>query len=390
MAHQGDSSIEGRLIEDSLREHLHRVQLGHDLWPGIRGSLSRRKRARFRAFAIAVASAVAVSLLTMLVITRPWSMLDESMSDFSAVAEAYEGLFELETVRYRVDWDDIRGEQYVELHQVDLMNQIIYSARWSGRNTSGRRPTFESIEIEGKVYERSVFSDGNWAFSWETEEGDWEPFGKFGGLPWSREDAEDRFDVLELVGEAEIDGLPVVHFRATGEQKPTGRPQYWESTYGPETAPSLMFGTESGEPLTIAMSVHRGPDDYSVYHDIIDLWVASEDGMLFKVDWMRIEQAPDPPANFEDRDWCQGLEEFSDAQYFHRLGLGEEIDFQDYEVPAEYRLAKVICWNADRTEGRIVWGRSESEQLGEDSWLRRQYTFTAFNEPLELPEDLPE
>ena len=53
-------------------------------------------------------------------------------------------------------------------------------------------------------------------------------------------------------------------------------------------------------------------------------------------------------------------------------------------------LAEVVCWNEQETEGRKVWGRNIPEHTGEDFWVRWVYTFTAFNEPLDLPEDLPE
>ena len=50
----------------------------------------------------------------------------------------------------------------------------------------------------------------------------------------------------------------------------------------------------------------------------------------------------------------------------------------------------ITCWNEQETEGRIVWGRNNPEEIGVDSWVRWVYTFTAFNEPLDLPADLPD
>ena len=87
--------------------------------------------------------------------------------------------------------------------------------------------------------------------------------------------------------------------------------------------------------------------------------------------------------------------EFVEAQYDYRLTSGppNEVHIKSFDAPTDsdaYELAKVICWNGDRTEGRVVWGRSRAEVLGENSWVRWVYTFTMFNEPLDLPDDLPE
>ena len=98
-----NSRIEERLIGDALSEYMDRVEATRDLWPGIRDRLSQRRRTRFPVFARAAAATALVSLLAVLALVRPWSIFDDSMSPFAAVAHAYDGLFELETVRYRVD-----------------------------------------------------------------------------------------------------------------------------------------------------------------------------------------------------------------------------------------------------------------------------------------------
>ena len=96
-----------------------------------------------------------------------------------------------------------------------------------------------------------------------------------------------------MVGEEEIDGVSVSHYRATGSNGPNDGPQYGEVEYGSEDGASFQSpGTESYEPSKMAISVHRGPEDYSIYLNIIDLWVSSENGILVKADLMRIEQAP--------------------------------------------------------------------------------------------------
>ncbi len=380
MVWRGDPRIEERLIGDALNEYMNRVDIGRDLWPTISDRLSRRKWTRFPKIAAVVATTAVVSLLAILGVVRPWSIFDDSMSLFAAVAHAYDGLYEFETVRYRVDGDDSFGQHYVGIHQVDMVNHIRYSATWLGTDHASNSPGTESITVNGKAYDRNWTSDGEWAFSRDAK--GWAPFGDFGGLPWSREDAEDRFDRVELVGEVEIDGLPVMHYRATRKIKPTGTPGY----------AVMEVDTESGE-LRSAKTVHRGADDYTVYIDTVDIWVTVDEGTLMKADWTQTEQAPSPPADLDERDWCQGLGEFVDAQYYYRPGSGLLNDFHSFDAPTDsddHELAKVICWNVDRTEGRVVWGRSLAEQIGQDFWIRWEYTFSAFNEPLNLPDDLPE
>ena len=380
MLHRDDPRIERRLIGDALSEYMDRVDIGRDLWPSISDRLCHRKRTRFPAIARVVATTAVVSLLAILAVVRPWSIFDDSMSLFAAVAHAYDGLYEVETVRYQVDGDDSFGQHYVSIHQVDMVNHIRYSATWLGTDPASNPPSTESITLNGKAYDRNRTGGGEWTFSRDTK--GWAPFGDFGGLPWSREDTEDRFDRVELVGEVEIDGLLVIHYRATRRITPTGTPGY----------AVMEVDTESGE-LRSAKTVHRGSDDYAVHIDTIDLWVTSEDGTLIKADWTQIEQAPSPPTDLDERDWCQGLGEFVDAQYYYRLGSGLLNDFHSSDAPTDsddHELAKVICWNVDRTEARVVWGRSLAEQIGQDFWIRWEYTFTSFNEPLNLPDDLPE
>ena len=380
MLHRGGPRIEGWLIADALREYMDRVDIGRDLWPNISDRLRHRKRTRFPTIARVMATTAIVSLLAILAVARPWSIFDGSTSLFAAVGHAYDSLYEFETVRYQVDGDDSFGQHYASIHQVDMVNHIRYSVTWLGTDLASNPPSIESITVNGKAYDRNWTGGGEWTFSRVTK--GWAPFGDFGGLPWSREKAEDRFDRVELVGEVEIDGLPVIHYRATRRIKPTGTPGYTV----------MEVDTESGE-LRSARTVHRGADDYAVHIDTVDLWVTSENDTLIKADWTQIEQAPKPPADLGERDWCQGLGEFVGAQYYYRLGSGLLNDFYSFDAPMDsddYGLAKIICWNVDRTEARVVWGRSLAEQIGQDFWIRWQYAFTAFNEPLNLPDDLPE
>ncbi|MDE2860132.1 MAG: hypothetical protein OYI31_00655 [Chloroflexota bacterium] len=327
-----------------------------------------------------MATTAVASLLAFLAVVRPWSNLDDSVSLFTAVAHAYDGLYEFETVHYRVDGDDSFGQRSVTTHKVDMVNHIHYWATWPGTDPASNAPSGESITIEGKAFDRNWASNGEWMFSRETK--GWDPFGDLGGLPWSSEVAADRFDRIEKLGEVEIDGLPVVHYRATRRLKPTSTPGYVVTEFDIE-----------GSALKSAKTVHRGADDYTVYVDTVDIWITAGDGTLVKADWTQIEKAPDPPADLDERDWCQGIGEFVDPQYYYRPRSGSLIDFHAFDAPMDsedYELAKVICWNGDQSEGRVPWGRSLAEQIGQDFWIKWEYTFIAFNETFDLPNNLPE
>ena len=405
MQNRGDSLIDERLIQDSLTEHIDRVDAERDLWPGIRDRLNQRRRTGFPVYARVVAATAIVSLLALLVVVRPWSLFDDSVTPFAAVAHAYEGLFELETVRYRIDGTNSSGQEFEELHQVDMVNRIEYSVSRtelpSGFGTvAGGTLRQEFLKITGKLYVRhgatvvpdfgpnaqvSESSDPGWglfpdAMRHPKEGYPWAPFGKFGGLPWSRESAEGSFDKVELVGDTEVDGQPAVHYRVSRSSAPKD-----------ESDLHIVVNYEFGKRVE---NVHRGVGDYLRSIDTVDLWVTKDNNRLIKADWMHIERGPPLPADYKERDWCEGLGEFNKPEYTFRVtdsqgnrsyytgAPGMSLDTHD--------LAEAICWNRDETEGRKVWGRNIPEQTGEDFWVRWVYTFTAFNEPLDLPEDLPE
>lgn len=419
MRNQGDSRIEERLIGDALTEHMDRVDLTQDLWPGIRDRLSQRRQARFPVFVRVAAVTTVVALLAFVAIVRPWSLFDDPLTPFAAVAHAYEGLLELETVRYRVDGSGSIADHYSTLHQVDLVNNIDYSVMSLAPDSDGNSPLpgpasisdfsrFESILINGKSYtkfttsaweqQRGIYhsgyrmsrdgdevirvEDGEWTL--DAEVTGWEPFGELGGLPWSLEVAEDRFDQVELVGVSEIEGQPAVHYRAS-------RRSTWR---GKLSLAVPVRDRESGE-FKPAKAVYGGTEDYSVFVNTVDLWVTANEGRLLKIDWTQVEQAPPIPSDFEARDWCQGLGEFAIAEYAYRGASDPVPGFQIlyFDTPQDsgwYKLLTITCWNKDRSEARIVWGRSLAEKFGVEFWMRWIYTFIAFNEPLDLPEDLPE
>ena len=146
-----------------------------------------------------------------------------------------------------------------------------------------------------------------------------------------------------------------------------------------------------GKPIE---AVHSGVESYLVTMDTVDFWITPDGGMLVKADWTHSEQGPALPEDFRVRDWCQGLGEFNDPEYgFREFDEQEKVPGVVFGSPIMSRnthdLGVVICWNEDKTEGRVPWGRSLLEIYGE-FWVRWVYTFTALNEPLELPDDLPE
>ena len=408
MRNRDEARIDERLIADTLTDHMDRVDPTRDLWPGIRDRLSQPRPARFPLYARVAATTTIVSLLALLVIVRPWSLLDDSMTPFAAVTHAYDGLFELETVRYRADVTTSSGNPWVEYHQVDMVNRIEHTAHEAviyavpGASV-GDIINFETLFINGKLYKRfeagvsivqdfgpdvevAESSESGWtlfpnAMSHPKEEYPWAPFGKFGGLPWSRERVEDSFDKVEVIGDAELDGLPAMHYRAT--ISPTR-----EENEGDLPA---IVNYVHGKPVE---NVYRGVDDFLRTEDTVDLWVTKDDNRLIKADWMHIERGPPLPADYRERDWCEGLGEFNEPEYTFRVTDSQGNRSYYTGDPAMSRdthdLAEVICWNEHQTEGRNVWGRSIPEHTGEDFWVRWIYTFTAFNEPLDLPEDMPE
>ena len=198
-----------------------------------------------------------------MVVVRPWSLFDDSMTPFAAVAHAYEGLFELETVRYRVDGTNSTGNEFEELHQVDMVNRIEYSVleaiiRVVPDLAVGDTLREESLIINGKYYIRRAVnniahdfgpedqtyesSESGWVLfrgvmNHPEEDYPWTPFGDLGGLPWSRERAEDWFDNVDLVGNTEVDGQPAVHYRASRSSVPDDESDL-------HTIVNYMFGRE--------------------------------------------------------------------------------------------------------------------------------------------------
>ena len=404
MRNDKDSGIEERLIEDALAEYMGRVEPKRDLWPEVRDRLSQRSRSSFSIRVRIITATAVVLLLATLVVLRPWSFFEETMSPFAAVAHAYDGLFELETIQYRINGTNSTGNEFEEHHQLDMVNRIgfwVLHAELPKISDSDPGHTLqqEFLIINGIQYERpsvttipgfvpeesaSETSNGGWRlFSTDIKRQPkkdyaWVPFGEFGGLPWSRENAEESFDNVELVGDTEVDGQPVVHYRATSEFVPD------------ETDLDPVVYYMDGKRLE---TVPSGVESYPTVIETVDLWVTEDGERIIKADWMHIERGSPLPADYEDRDWCEGLGEFTTPEYFYRStsqSPNVQMPFR-YPIDSEFhQLAGVTCWNKEETEGRIVWGRNSREQLGEDFWVRWVYTFTAFNEPLDLPTDLPE
>ena len=424
MPSQSDSRIEGRLIGDALTDHMDRIDDTRDLWPDIRDRLRQRRRTKLPIFVRVAAATAIVFLFIVLAIVRPWSLFDETMAPFAAVAHAYEGLFELETVKYRVDGSGSLGNHFSTLNQVDLVNRIDYAVTSLSPDSDGNFPLLdpgsisefprlESILINGKSYTRFTTSDGErgnisfhsgyrmsrdgdelirvedgkWMLEGEMHDGEetgWKPFGHLGGTPWNHEDAEDQFDKVELVGMDEVDGQPAMHYRGSKRNTPSGK----------QGLSVIVIDGKTGQHKP-AKIVYRETDVLPDIKHTVDLWVEPNDGRLLKIDWTQVEKAPTRPADFEERDWCQGLGEFAIAQYNYRRASDPALEFQIlyFDAPQDsglYKLLEITCWNGDRSEGRVVWGRTSAEEFGEEFWMRWIYTFTAFNEPLDLPSDIPE
>ena len=317
---------------------------------------------------------------------------------FAAIARAYDGLLDFETVFYRVDGTNIHGQDFVQHHQVDVVNRIDYSVFWSVVSMISEFIGNESLKVDSMHYTRPLagpleVDSGTWVSGsvgvrWKLfpdaerhpKEGyPWAPFGQLGGLAGGREGVEKHFDKVEFVGDSEIDDQLVVHYRASRSSAP-------EDVSDIHPIVSYMDGKR-------LETVHRGVEDYLATMDTVDLWVTPDGDRLIKADWIHTERGPPLPANYRERDWCQGLGEFTRPEYRYRLAsqpqhmqmvVNNPIDSESHE------LAGVTCWNEGKTEGRIVWGRNLPEEIGEDFWVRWVYTFTAFNEPLVLPEDMPE
>ena len=124
MRNDKDSGIEERLIEDTLAEYIGRVEPTRDLWPGVRDRLGERRRSSFSIRVRIITATAVVLLLATLVVLRPLSFFEETMSPFAAVAHAYDGLFELETIQYRINGTNSTGNEFEEHHQLDMVNRI--------------------------------------------------------------------------------------------------------------------------------------------------------------------------------------------------------------------------------------------------------------------------
>lgn len=324
--------------------------------------------------------------------------LDGQQNTFAAIAHAYDGLTDFETVFYRVDGTNIHGQDFVQHHQVDMVNRIDYSVFWSVVSLISEFHGEESLEVDGKHYTRTLagpleVDSGTWVsgsvgVNWKLfpdterhpkEDIPWVPFGQLGVLALSPEVAEEYFDQVELVGDSEIDGQRAVHYRASKSTAPED-----DSDIHPTV--SYMDGKR-------LETVHRGVEDYVTTMDTVDLWVTLDGDRLIKAEWMHIEQGPPLPADYRERDWCEGLGEFKRPEYRYRLTSQPQHMQMVVNNPIDsesHQLAGVTCWNEGETEGRIAWGRNLPEEIGEDFWVRWVYTFTAFNEPVVLPEDMPE
>ena len=82
MRYDKDSGIEERLIEDALAEYLGRVEPTRDVWLGVRNRLSQQSRSRSSVLVKAITATAVALFFAVLMVVRPWSLFDETMSPF--------------------------------------------------------------------------------------------------------------------------------------------------------------------------------------------------------------------------------------------------------------------------------------------------------------------
>ena len=87
---------------------------------------------------------------------------------YEAVTQAYAGLLDFESVFYRVDGTNIHGQDFVQHHQVDMVNRVDYSVFWSIVSQMGEFFGTESLVVDGMRYTRPLarpleVESGTWA-----------------------------------------------------------------------------------------------------------------------------------------------------------------------------------------------------------------------------------
>ena len=348
-----------QLIRETTESKVASIAPRRDIWRSVQEKVLRPK-ARLRLPWFRILATVG-AVLTVIIAAQAVIWYNEdgrSSSPLVAVAEAYEGLFSLETVRYRIDGSNSDGTRFTQLFQVDLPRQIFYRALWLDDSVpSSDPPKSELLTIGGTQYVRQsdAVSQGSWRSLGQVSGS--APLREFVDLPLNPDTREQRYDRVRRLPDEEINGVPVQHYVAE-------------------------------------RSIHG--DSLKVTRDTIHLWVGIDDGLPIKAETLHQERWSQPGAPVDlDKDWCEdstghvpGLTEMKVA-YGLPSGVQES---PDGRIPAHLlQPMLILCKNKEGTKGMAVWQLSEIPpgEEGYDLTVRWVYTFTEFNGPLELPDPLP-
>ena len=370
MSQQYSSDPVEDLLRDTLRSKLSQARPRRDLWPSIQVNLTRPRKRRNRRWLVRMSVAVGIALVFIaLSLGQFWRSESPSpLSPAGAIAHAFEGLRSLDTVHYRVEGENSYGDRFVQLFQLDIVNQILYSKltvrppAGGGLSIAGTgisHPGSEMITIGGKQYSRTGgrrdlggqeadFAAG-WRFMQEVH--GWQPFSGLGGIPFGGEDAlEEWFDEVRRMPDTELTGVPVAHYIAT-----------------------------------------RTITEPWIVQDTVELWVRIEDSLLERVDSLHQERWDQSTTSLDlGKDWCEGLGELTEMAVLYGTP-GSRKFVLDPPAGSSLQPVKVSCFKQDGSLGRTVWQRS-GVPPGEDDYdltVHSVYTFTAFNQPLTLPSPLP-
>lgn len=358
-----------QLIRETTESKVASIAPRRDIWKSVEEEVLRPK-ARPRLPWSRLLATVGAVLTVIIAITAAqvvsWYKEDgRSSSPLVAVAEAYEGLLSLETVRYRTNAENAQGERFVvSINEVDIANQIIYKGSWlEGSDPAADHPSMELLVTGGKQYGR--LNGGVQGEDWLLigEVGHWTPFGILGGLQWQGEEAlAESFEEIERLPAEVLNGKLVEHYlarRTVGES--------------PETT-----------------------------EDTVEFWVDARDGLMQKVVWLHQERWSDPGVDIDlDKDWCENADgHYPEGQSVMVVMYGQPGSSDLIISPSpghSLQVMEIVCaedlpenWKPGG-KSTTVWRRSSllPGEEGHDLTVRWTHTFTGFNQPLTLPDPLP-
>ena len=356
--HFDAQNLNEQYIKETTELKVASIAPRRDIWRLIREEIARPETRPRIPWARVLVTATVVLAIMVLAQLASWYGEERRSSPWGAVAQAYEGLLSLETVKYRVDGSNSDGSRFTQLFQVDFPGQIYYRALWlEDSDPFSGAPNSELLTIEGIQYVRhdDALSDREWQTMGRVSGSD--PFQEFADLPWNPITAR-RFDDVRRLPDEELEGVAVRHY----------------------VAERVVVG-----------------DSSEIQNDTIHLWLGIDDGLPIKAEHVHEERWSQSGASVDlEKDWCvdsaghlpEGLTEMEVA-YGLPAGVKENADRRVPEHLLEPMV--ILCWNEERTRGMAVWRKSEIP-VGEDGYdlsVTWVYTFTEFNRPLHLPEPLP-